>query len=97
MDNTQFNNTGSKDEALWKIAKRRAGFKRHLLNYLVINALIWGIWFFNGYRTGNYVHIWPIWVTLGWGIGIFFDYINSYWGVKESLEEKEYQKLINKQ
>ena len=91
MENTQL-----KDERLWKIAKRRAGFKRHLLSYLLVNVLVWGIWLVNGYRTGNFVHIWPLWVSFGWGIGLFFDFINSYSGMRESLEEKEYQKLISK-
>ena len=90
-------NTQPKDERLWKIAKRRAGFKRHLLSYLLVNILIWGIWLVNGYRSGSFIHIWPVWVSLGWGIGLFFDFINSYSGMRESLEEKEYQKLITKQ
>jgi hypothetical protein len=95
MDNSQ-TTAQTKDENLWRIAKRRASFKRHLFAYILINLFLWGIWAVGAYRHGSYEHFWPIYVSLGWGIGLFFDFFNSYMGFKESMEEKEYQKLLKK-
>jgi hypothetical protein len=39
---------------------------------------------------------WPVWSMLGWGIGLLFQYLNAYGGGKKDLEEKEYEKLKNK-
>lgn len=88
--------TQTRDEKLWKTAKRRAEFKRHFLIYMVINLLLWGIWFVKGLSYGNYGFIWPVWISLGWGIGLIFNYISAYTSFKESMTEKEYQKLKNK-
>src|SRR5690349_1707888 len=32
-----------KDEKLWRIAKKRAEFKKHLYTYIIINAFLWAI------------------------------------------------------
>ena len=92
MENTQI-----KDEKLWKIARRRAEFKKHLLTYAVVNIFLWGIWLVNSIINTHFGYMWPIWVTIGWGIGVTFNYIGAYTGFKDSMAEKEYQKLINKQ
>lgn len=89
--------TQNKDERLWKIAKRRAEFKKYLLTYTLVNVFLWAIWLVNGIYHGHYSYIWPVWVTLGWGIGLVFSYIGAYTGFKDSMTEKEYQKLINNQ
>lgn len=96
MDTNNISNGQQRDEKLWKLAKKRAEFKKYLLTYLVINAFLWGIWLFNSYRHGDYSFPWPAFVSLGWGIGLAFSYIGAYSGYKESLTEKEYNKLINK-
>lgn len=33
------------DEELWKKARKRVGFQRTLVTYLVINAMFWIIWY----------------------------------------------------
>jgi len=38
----------AKNDILWELAKRRAGFKKHLISYLMINAFLWSIWFVSG-------------------------------------------------
>lgn len=96
MDINNIGNSGQRDEKLWKIAKRRAEFKRHLLTYFVVNIFLWGFWFFTATRHGDFSFPWPVFVTLGWGVGILFSYISAYSGNKETLTEKEYNKLINK-
>lgn len=96
MDTNNISNGQQRDEKLWKLAKKRAEFKKYLLTYLVINAFLWGFWLFNSYRHGDFSFPWPAFVSLGWGIGLAFNYIGAYSGYKESLTEKEYNKLINK-
>ena len=86
-----------KDERLWQLAKKRAGFQRSLASYFIINAFLWAIWWFTSGRHGyNRSMLWPIWPMLGWGIGLFFQYLNAYGGDKKDLVEKEYEKLKNK-
>lgn len=85
-----------RDEKLWKLARKRAAFKKSLLVYLAVNLFLWGVWFFTSGRHSDYSFPWPVFVTLGWGIGVAFSYIGAYTGYKESQTEKEYNKLINK-
>ena len=85
-----------RDPQLWEIAKRRASFKYHLGTYIVINAFLWAIWFLTGNdadgRGNNYP--WPIWSTLGWGIGLLFHFLGAYVFPKENGAQREYEKLI---
>lgn len=77
-----------RDSELWQQAKARADFKIHLTTYIVINSMIWLIWLF----TGNiHRYPWPIWPTIGWGIGIIFNYLGVY-RFKNTVE-REYEKL----
>lgn len=89
----------NRDEELWRIAKKRAGFKRHLASYLIVNGFLWAIWYFTqGYAdfAGNEFP-WPIWPSLGWGIGLAFSYYGAYHDNRESDTMKEYQKLKDKE
>ena len=47
--------------------KRKRDFTQHLVSYVVINAVLVGIWAVSGQG-----YFWPIWVIGGWGIGIVF-------------------------
>ena len=86
-----------RDEKLWQIARKRAGFQRSLVSYFVVNAFLWFIWWFTAGRRGiNREMPWPIWSMLGWGIGLLFQYLDAYGGGKKDLVEKEYEKLKNK-
>jgi len=90
------NNSSSseqKDPQLWAIAKKRAGFKRDLATYFIVNAFLWLIWLLSS--RGSYSHgiPWPVWPTAGWGIAILFQYIDAYKFPKENMAEKEYEKL----
>lgn len=101
MGNNQIN-PEQKDSRLWNIARKRAAFKRHLASYLIINAVLWAIWlfkFFSVHETDFRIdyHIpWPAYVTFFWGIGILFDFLNSYFFHQSDMVEREYQKLKNK-
>lgn len=91
------NSSLQRDEKLWKIARKRAEFKKHLLTYVVVNMFLWGLWLFGGIRHNDFSFPWPAFVSFGWGIGLAFNYVGAYSGFRDSLTEREYQKLINKQ
>jgi hypothetical protein len=83
-----------KDERLWRIARKRASVRKSLYSYLVICAFLWGIWWFTqGHRDGFHGAPWPVWVMLGWGIGLGFQYFDAYSGSREDMTHEEYEKL----
>jgi hypothetical protein len=82
-----------KDPELWEIAKRRASFKYHLAVYIVMNIFFWVVWYFSRDYSGD-AHMWPIWPTLGWGIGLAFHFMGAYVFPKNNSVEREYEKLI---
>ena len=60
----------SEDELREKAVKRikdKRDFWTHFAAYVLVNAMLVGIWALSG---GGY--FWPAWVLLGWGIGLFF-------------------------
>jgi hypothetical protein len=40
---------------------------------------------------------WPIWTTLGWGIGLAFHFAGAYIFPRANSVESEYQKLKDQQ
>lgn len=90
----QINTNNERDPKLWKEAKKRAGFKGHAFWYVVINLFMWAVWFFtkdNGDVDVEYP--WPIWTTIGWGIGLASHYASAYKPFGMYSPEKEYEKL----
>ncbi|MDF2448553.1 MAG: hypothetical protein K0R26_1057 [Bacteroidota bacterium] len=84
-----------KDRELWKLAKKRVGFKRHLATYIVINGFFWLLWFFTD-RDNEYAGVpWPIFPMLGWGIGVIFNFLGAYVFFNHDLVAREYEKLKN--
>lgn len=86
-------NMENRDENLWKIAKARVSFKRHLGTYVIINAFFWATWLIGDNFEGDNLP-WPAWTTIGWGIGLAFHYYDAYLSSPGSVE-KEYEKLKN--
>ena len=91
-----------RDEELWRIAKKRAGFKKQLASYIIVNGFLWAMWIF----TKDHADLddmngtnfpWPIWCTLGWGIGLAFSYYGAYHDNRENDTLKEYQKLKDRE
>jgi len=60
-------------EAALKRLKKRRDFRGHLVTYVVINAFLVVIWYFTGR-----VYFWPMWVMIGWGIGLVFNAWDVY-------------------
>ncbi len=88
-----------RDKQLWQIARKRAKFKKHLASYIIVNGFLWAMWYITDGRRehGDIFGAWPIWCTLGWGIGIAFGYYDAYHDSREQDTMKEYQKLKNKE
>jgi len=98
MSHNQFTPAG-KDPVLWKMAYKRASFKKHLASYLMVNTFLWALWYctYNSHGVNFQNNIpWPIWTTLGWGIGIVGHFSKAYI-ITTNTTEREYQKLVNKQ
>jgi 2TM domain-containing protein len=89
------------DKDLWRVARRRVSFKRHLGIYVIINLFLWAIWWFTDHRNPaeeDYSGVpWPVFPTLGWGIAVLMSFLGAYvFYNKRSSVEKEYEKLKSK-
>jgi hypothetical protein len=49
--------------------KRKSEFRSHLLVYLTVNALLWGIWLVTSLGSGSWF-VWPVFPMLGWAVGL---------------------------
>lgn len=84
-----------RDEKLWQLAKRRADFQDSLIGFVVITVICWAIWFFTSGQKEIHGTPWPLWVMLGLGIGLVLKFIRAYKTDKDTLTEREYEKLKN--
>lgn len=91
MNNTETMN--ERDRMLWKQAKKRVAFRRHLFSYIIINGMLWAIWFFSAHDAGKHDFPWPVWPSLGWGIGLVFSYYSAYIDNRADAVEREFEKL----
>ena len=57
-----------REQAVGRFQKRR-DFIAHLLAYVLINPVVWGIWLVIGLSSHSWWP-WPLFVTLGWGLGL---------------------------
>jgi hypothetical protein len=73
--------------------KAREDFRMHLLIYVLVNGLLWGIWITSGMPGGQVP--WPAFASFGWGIGLVAHWWTVY-GVNESRREEEIQKEIRR-
>ena len=91
-----------KDPGPWELAQKRAGFKDHLLAYVLVNGMMWIIWYLSIYQDkdldpSDYILPWPIWTTLFWGIGLAWEFADAFLKKTANAVEDEYQKLKNQQ
>ena len=87
-----------RDEALWRLAKKRVGFKNHFIKYIAVNLLFWLVWYFTDAQHERHGLPWPLFPTAGWGIGILVHYLAVYHTRDHSDRlEKEYQRLKKKE
>lgn len=85
-----------REQAVRSVKKRR-DFQTHLVAYLVINVVVWGIWAAVGATSGAWFP-WPVFVTLGWGIGIAMNAWDVYFRRPVSEEDirRELDRLDNR-
>lgn len=80
--------TGPAYDARLKEATRRVqkkiNFYRTLTSYVVINGFLWILWMMTGVG-----YPWPIWVSLGWGIGLAFQFLDAFaFGVSDTQRQQ---------
>lgn len=78
------------EKALWRIAKKRAHFKKGLIAYVLVNTFLWAVYLINIRYS---IYPWPLWVMLGWGIGLAIAYTEAYHSTAMFSAEKEYERL----
>ena len=83
----------NKNPELWELARKRAGFKSHLVTYLAMLPFFWLIWLLTGANLSDSGLPWLVWPTAGWGVGVLFHYLGVYVFEKYNLVEREYEKL----
>jgi hypothetical protein len=54
--------------------EERAAFRNHLVAYLLVNAVLTAVWFV----TSSGGLFWPIFLILGWGIGLLCRGLETY-------------------
>ncbi len=79
-----------RDQALQRLKKRR-DFKAHLFVYVLVNAVVWTIWTIIGVSSHSWWP-WPVFITLGWGIGLVMNAWDVY--IRKPITEDELQREI---
>src|SRR5690242_6571883 len=92
-----YTSPGDRDPKLWEIARKRASFKSNLITYCIVIGFLWVIWYITYGKNHRDGWPWPIWPTLGWGIGILFHFFSSYVYPDVNSAEREYEILKRKQ
>jgi len=87
----------NKDDRLWRIARKRASFKKSVYASLVLVGSLWAIWWITAGRFSFDAYPWPVWPTLGFGLALAFQYFDAYNGTHQDLAEKEYERLLREQ
>ena len=78
----------SNDAQLRDLARRRVGFRAHVVAFCITMSALWLVWYVTGQG-----YMWPVWPTAGWGIGLIFHYLFDYRNSGFLSEEKEYERL----
>jgi hypothetical protein len=81
-----------RDQAI-RAVRRKRGFRAELGSYLLVNAILWFIWFATGGAAEQ--GYWPAWVSAAWGIGLAFSAYHTYGQrpVSEAAIDAELQKM----
>lgn len=77
--------------------KKRSSFKEHLTAFLIINLFLFGINYFTLGTVG-----WALFPFFGWGIGLAFDFMESFYpsqikieeGAKKMMKSNKWKKLF---
>jgi hypothetical protein len=72
-----------------KVAHKKRDFRTHVVAYVLVNALLIGIWAVTGADF-----FWPVFVLGGWGIGLAFNAWDVYG--RSPLTESEIQREMQR-
>jgi 2TM domain len=77
-----------------KKAEARYSFKFDAAAYVLVNALLVGIWYYTGHPFP-----WFVFVLGGWGIGLAFHYSAAYGGLAGGGDwvDRETQKILDEE
>jgi hypothetical protein len=78
---------GLRDQAISRLRKKR-DLGAHLLAYVLVNAMLIGIWAVTG--AGFF---WPVFPLLGWGIGVAFHIWDIY---QQPVSEEEIRREMTR-
>lgn len=80
----------NRDRGLSKLARHIANFQSNLVAYVVVNTLLWIVWWFTTKdRSLMGDTPWPAWVMLVWGIFLLVKFIRTYGEGQDKLVDKE--------
>lgn len=79
-------------QAIRQIKKRR-DFAAHAVVYALVNLVVWGVWVVVAVSSHSWWP-WPVFVTLGWGIGL----VMNAWDVflRKPITEQELQREVGR-
>ena len=80
-------------QAVASIHRKRA-FQRSLLIYVLVNALLVGIWLVT--KDADNDGFWPIWVIGGWGIGLVFQGWHAYGLKRRSISDDQVRREMER-
>ncbi len=77
-------------ETARKIAENRYGFRWHVIIYIIVNTVLFGIW----YLTGTIDFLWPLIPAVFWALGFIAHYMSAYRNISGGWIEKETEKIL---
>jgi 2TM domain len=83
---------GLREQAVLRLKKRR-DLHTHAFVYLTINVIVWCVWLIIGASSHSWFP-WPLFMTLGWGVGLMFNAWDVY--VRRPITEAEVQRELDR-
>ena len=81
-----------REQALRRLKKRR-DLRTHLFVYVLVNVVVWAIWLVIAVNSHSWWP-WPVFLTLGWGIGVVMNVWDVY--LRKPITENELQDEIDR-
>jgi hypothetical protein len=87
---TDIRDQTARDRAVTRLKKRR-DFRGHLLVYVLVNTFLVVIWAL----TGPHGFFWPVFIIVGWGIGVVMNAWEVYW--RPRITEQDIQREMGRE
>jgi hypothetical protein len=81
-----------REQALRQVKKRR-DFHAHVFAFLAVNIVLWGVWAIVGVTSHSW-NLWPLWVTLLWGLGLVVNAWDVYF--RRPITEEEIRREMDR-